>query len=117
MPPVIRVVTLLSLFAALAVGGYLFVAGNRASSPAEKHVTTAVQAGIAEAATVNLQQATAALEQNRELNGTYAGTDLGGFGGVLLVRADESSYCIQSGAGPTLYHDAGPNGAPAAGAC
>jgi len=45
-----------------------------------------------------------------------AGVSLGGFG-VTLVRANASSYCVQSGSGQSLMHLAGPGGAPAAGAC
>jgi len=65
---------------------------------------------------VTFQQASVALEQSHALNGTYAGVSLGGFG-VTLVRADASSYCVQSGSGQSLMHLAGPGGAPAAGAC
>jgi hypothetical protein len=37
--------------------------------------------------------------------------------GVALVRADASSYCIQTGAGSALQHETGPGGSPRPGAC
>jgi len=61
---------------------------------------------------VAFQQAQAQLEQQHALNGTYAGTSLGGFG-VTLVRADASTYCIQS----TSAHLTGPGGVAATGPC
>jgi putative hemolysin len=114
---VVRAVTLLSLLAAVAVGGYLFVAGNNAAGPTSPRVSTAEQQGVQAAASVNLQQAAAALEANRASTGSYAGTSLSGYGDVLLVRADASSYCVQSGSGATTFHLAGPGGSPAAGGC
>lgn len=61
---------------------------------------------------VVFQQAEAQLEAQHDLNGTYAGTSLAGFG-VTLVRADASTYCIQN----ATAHLAGPGGAAAAGPC
>ena len=65
---------------------------------------------------VKLQQAAFAVEQFHALNGTYAGSSLGGLG-VRLTRADASSYCLESGSGAALSHLAGPGGSPAPGAC
>ena len=62
------------------------------------------------------EQAQAQLEQQHALNGTYAGTSLAGFG-VTLVRADASTYCIQTGSSGSTTHLAGPGGAAAAGPC
>jgi hypothetical protein len=60
--------------------------------------------------------AAAALEQTHAVSGTYAETNLAGFG-VTLVRADTVSYCIQTGVGTGVQHETGPGGAPAAGPC
>jgi hypothetical protein len=112
----VRAVTFVSLLSALVVGVYLFGAGSTVNGPTSRSATSAEQKGAAAAATANFQQAAAALEQNRAFAGTYLGTNLGGFG-VTLVRADESAYCVQAGAGPSLMHLAGPGGTPAAGGC
>ena len=113
---VLRTAALLSLLAALATTGYLLAAQSHSNGPASRAASTAIAAAEQAAVGINLQQAAAALEQARALNGTYAGADLGGFG-VTLVHADPAAYCIQAGSGTALYHEAGPDGAPAPGPC
>ena len=114
---VIRMFGLVGVLAALVIGAYLTVGGGGgASSPSSAQVTTVEQQALAAAASANFQQAAAALEQNRAATGSYEGTSLAGFG-VELVRADASSYCIQSGAGTSLEHEQGPGGSPAPGGC
>ena len=56
------------------------------------------------------------LEAKAEV-GTFAASDLRWFHNMTLVRADETSYCIQVGWGPSARHLAGPGGRPVAGAC
>ena len=112
----VRAVTLISLLSALVVGVYLFGAGSRAAGPTSQAAKSAESKGIAAAATVNFQQAAAALEQTHAVSGTYAETNLAGFG-VTLVRADTVSYCIQTAVGTGVQHETGPGGAPAAGPC
>ena len=112
----VRAVTFISLLGALVVGAYLFGAGSRAGGPTSQAAKSAASKGIAAAATVNFQQAAAALEQTHAVNGTYAATNLAGFG-VALMRADAVSYCIQTGVGTAQQHENGPGGAPAAGPC
>jgi len=112
----VRAVTLISLLSALVVGVYLFGAGSRAAGPTSQAAKSAESKGIAAAATVNFQQAAAALQQTHAVSGTYAETNLAGFG-VTLVRADTVSYCIQTGVGTGVQHETGPGGAPAAGPC
>jgi hypothetical protein len=63
-----------------------------------------------EAPTAILQAATAALELNHRVTGTYAGTSLDG---VTVVTADARAYCIEAAG----YHVAGPGGGPVHGAC
>jgi hypothetical protein len=111
----IRIFGLVGVLAALVIGAYLFAGGGNGSGNAAQ-ATTAEQQALDAAASVNFQQAAAALEQNRAATGSYAGTSLGGFG-VQLIRADAASYCIQSGAGPSLEHEQGPDGSPAPGGC
>ena len=112
----VRAVTLISLLSALVVGVYLFGAGSRAAGPTSQAAKSAESKGIIAVATANFQQAAAALEQTRSVSGTYAETNLAGFG-VTLMRADAVSYCIQANVGASLMHQAGPGAGPAAGPC
>ncbi len=112
----VRAVTLISLLAALVVGVYLFGAGSRAAGPTSQAARSAESKGIAAAATTNFQQAAAALEQTHAVSGTYAETNLAGFG-VTLMRADAVSYCIQTAVGTAQQHQSGPGGAPLPGPC
>ena len=114
---VIRMFGLVGVLAALVIGAYLTVGGGNGSNPSPAQATTVEQQALEAAASANFQQAAAALEQNRAATGSYAGTNLGGLGGVQLVRADAASYCIQAGAGTSLEHEQGPSGSPAPGPC
>jgi hypothetical protein len=112
----VRAVTFLSLLAALVIGAYLFGAGSHVAGPTSQAAKSAESKGIAAAATVNFQQAAAALEQTHAVSGTYAATSLAGFG-VTLVRADAVSYCIQAGIGNAVQHQSGPGGSSLPGPC
>ncbi len=111
----VRTFSLVSVLAALAIGGYLMTAQGKSQGPSSPQVSTVIDQAQAGAAAMNFQQAAAALEQGKSLNGTYAGTDLGGYG-VALVRADAASYCVQTPVAP-LMHETGPGGTPATGPC
>lgn len=111
----VRSFAFVSLLAVLAIGGYLMTAQGRSESPSSPQVSTVIDQAQVSAAAVNFQQAAAALEQSRSLNGTYAGADLAGFG-VVLARGDATSYCIQTTTAPP-FHETGPNGVPASGPC
>jgi hypothetical protein len=50
-------------------------------------------------------------------NGTYEGATLTAADGVVLVRADAASYCIQTGVGAAVQHEMGPGGSPQTGPC
>jgi Tfp pilus assembly protein PilE len=106
----VRGLSLVSLLAALLVGGWLLTAQQ--SPSARRTATQEVDQAQAAAAGVAFQQAETQLEQFHALNGTYAGTSLAGFG-VNLVRADAATYCIQTAAA----HLTGPGGAAANGPC
>ena len=112
----VRAVTLISLLSALVVGVYLFGAGSRAAGPTSQAAKSAESKGIAAAATANFQQAVTALEQTHAVSGTYAETNLAGFG-VTLVRADAMSYCIQASVGTSVQHQTGPGGEALPGPC
>ncbi|MDQ2910833.1 MAG: hypothetical protein M3R39_07450 [Actinomycetota bacterium] len=110
-----RGISLISLLATLLVVGWLLTAQN-AHSPTRHQATQAIDQAVQAASGVTFEQAETQLEQFHALNGTYAGVSLAGFD-VTLVRADNASYCVQSGSGATLSHLAGPGGAAAAGPC
>ena len=106
---------LVSLLAALAVGGYLLSAQMRTTGPTSKTGSAAISEAGSEMSTLNLQQAALALEQFRLEGGTYAGAELGGFG-VALRRADATSYCVETLRAP-VSHLAGPGATAVSGPC
>ena len=110
-----RGISLLSLLATLLVVGWLLTSQN-GHSPTRSETTQAVDQAQLAAAGITFQQAETQLEQSRALDGTYAGASVAGFG-VTLVRADASSYCLQTGAGAAVSHLAGPGGTAASGPC
>ena len=111
-----RILSLLSVVAAVAVVGYLVSArlgGGEESGPSG---TTGVDRAASQAASANLRAAAPALEAARAATGTYAGADVRTFG-VRLVRADAASYCLEAGDAASPMRLAGPNGTPAPGRC
>jgi Tfp pilus assembly protein PilE len=106
-----RGVGLLSLVVVLVAAAYL-MSGQLSATTAQKSATTEINRARQTAAGVKLMQGAFAIEQFRALNGTYAATSLGHLG-VKLVRADASSYCLQSG----NEHLSGPGGSPTPGPC
>ena len=66
-----------------------------------------------EVAATNFSQADAAMQAYFTQSGTYAGATLPLGTGVVLVRADATSYCLQAG----NEHEDGPGGQPQPGAC
>jgi Tfp pilus assembly protein PilE len=111
-----RAVGIVSLVLGTLVIGLMMTSQSWRSSSDRKSASAEIDRAAQTAAEVKLQQAAFAVEQFHALNGTYAASSLGGLG-VRLARADASSYCLESGAGATLAHLAGPGGTPSAGAC
>lgn len=101
------------VLASLAVGAYLFVGSAKQDSPASTRVQTVEQQAVSAADSVNLQAAATQLEGFRASSGTYEGATIAGIDGVTLVRADSSSYCLQTAS----EHETGPGGSPAPGPC
>jgi hypothetical protein len=110
-----RAVGIVSLVLATLLVGLGMVSQPWKSSD-QKSATAEVNRAQLTADGVKLQQGAVVVEQFHALNGSYAGASLGGLG-VRLVRADATSYCLESGSGPTLSHLDGPGGTPAVGAC
>jgi len=102
-----------ALLIALAIGGYLYAKDMKSNGPTSPAVTQMIaQANTAVAAT-NFEQADAAMQGFYAQNGTYANAVLPPGTGVVLVRSDATSYCLQAGA----EYENGPGGQPQPGSC
>lgn len=110
---VFRLFGLVSIVASLAAVGYLYSAQSQQVGPTSARSAQAAEVGAA----FVLQQSAAAMETAHQTTGMYAGADLRAFDGVLLVRADQASYCLQIAFGTAVFHQAGPNGTSAPGPC
>jgi hypothetical protein len=105
-----RTLSLVSLLVVLAVGGYLYASQAQTTVPAAQQAET--QADAAAAAT-SFDTALPELQAWFADHGTYAGVTLAPVYNIVVVRADATSYCQQSGD----RHLAGPNGIAAPGPC
>jgi hypothetical protein len=105
------------LLVTLLIGGYLFVKQADTSGPTAPVITQAETQAAASVASTNFQGADTVLQAAYATNGTYAGAELPPGSGVTLVRADATSYCLQSGTDATVAHENGPNGTAQPGPC
>jgi hypothetical protein len=112
-----RALGLVSLLCSLVIVAALFALSTRESGPTSETARRAEAQAKAAAASLNFTQAATQLELFRAENATYSGAVLPASFGVTLVRADDSSYCLQGGAGASVQHFTGPGGAPASGPC
>jgi hypothetical protein len=102
----------------LLIGGYLFTQQSKSTGPTSDVVTQAEAQAQQFTAATNFQPIVPLMDAAFQANGTYAGANLPVGSGVTLVRADATSYCIQSTGNPTaVMHDAGPNGTVQPGPC
>lgn len=108
-----RLLGIPSLLVVLAVGGYLMTQQMGSSSTGTPPVQQAVVQASSAVAATNFSQADASMQAFLTQNGTYAGAVLPPGSGVVLVRADATSYCLQAGD----EHENGPGGAAQPGAC
>jgi hypothetical protein len=113
----VRIFGFVALFAALAVGAFLFASSSKQEGPTSSQAQTVEQQANAALGSANFQGAATQLEAEKATNGTYEGASLPPSFGVTLVRADASSYCIQTGTGSALEHETGPGGSPQPGPC
>ncbi len=108
-----RFIGLPMLLVTLAIGGYLYSKDMKSNGPTSPTVTQMIgQANSAVAAT-NFEQADAAMQGFYAQNGSYAGAVLPPGTGVVLVRSDATSYCLQAG----TEHESGPGGQAQPGSC
>ena len=113
-----RVLGLPFILLALAVGGYVFYQHSKSDSgPTAPQITQMeTQASVA-VATTNFQAAGEVLQGWFAQNGTYAGATVPPGSGVILVKADDAGYCLQSADGATDEHEYGPDGQVQPGPC
>ncbi|HZO61747.1 MAG TPA: hypothetical protein VFB35_02080 [Gaiellaceae bacterium] len=112
-----RVFGLVLVLVALAVGAYLAASHAKKDSPASPAVSTVVDRAASAAAATNFQGAAVALQAWFTANATYAGATLPPGSGVVLARADSSSYCLQTTVGAVVEHEVGPGGQAQPGPC
>jgi hypothetical protein len=108
-----RALALPVLIISLAVGGFLFVQQSKTVGPTSSVATQAETQAANDAAETDFAAAAPVLQAWFADNGTYAGVTLPPVYGITLVRADASSFCLQSG----TEHEVGPGGAPQGGSC
>jgi hypothetical protein len=109
--------SLVSLLAALAIGGYLFMAQAKTAGPTSDLGQKAQADAAAQAGAASFQAAAPVLQAWFAERGTYAGATLPPSYGVVVAQADATSYCLQAGSGEGGQHVRGPGGAPAPGPC
>ncbi|HEY2073570.1 MAG TPA: hypothetical protein VGG88_08350 [Gaiellaceae bacterium] len=110
-----RLLGIPGLLVVLAVGGYLMTKQMQSNGPTSPPVQQAITQAQVNVAATNFQGADAAMQGFYAQNSTFAGATLPPGTGVVLVRADATSYCLQTPAGD--QHETGPGGTAQPGAC
>jgi hypothetical protein len=101
------------LIVSLAIGGFLFVRQSQTVGPTSSVAQQAeTQAAVAASAT-DFNAALPDLQAWFADHGTYAGVTLPPVYAITVVRADATSFCLQSGA----EHQVGPAGPAQPGPC
>lgn len=108
----LRVLGIPALLVVVFVGVYLSMqdAKSSAPTPGDQQAITQAQSVGAEA---DFGQVAPVLQAYFDQNQTYAGATLPPGSGVVLARADATSYCLQDG----NEHELGPGGTPQPGPC
>jgi hypothetical protein len=109
----LRVLSIPAILITLFLGAYLSaqeMTSNGPTSPAgQQQIAQAQSAG----AGVDFNQVVPALQAYYDEHQTYVGATLQPGSGVVLARADATSYCLESG----NEHEVGPGGTPQPGTC
>jgi hypothetical protein len=108
---------LVAMVCSLAIVAILMAMNMRQNGPTSETARTAEAEATAAAGTINFTQAAIELLAFQAEHGTYAGAVLPQSFGVMLVRADAASYCLQAGIRDSVQHFTGPAGPAAAGPC
>ena len=109
----LRVVGIPAVLITLLIGAYLSTQNMRSNGPTSSSGQQEIAQAQSATAGVNFSQAVPALQAYFDENQTYVGATLPPGSGVLLVSADATSYCLQSGD----EHEVGPGGTPQPGPC
>jgi hypothetical protein len=110
-----RTLSLVSLGVTLVVVAFMW---TRSTQDTVQATSRAQDDAARVTAAFNLQQAMPALQAWFAEHGTYAGAVPPAETGVVVVRADATSYCLQAGSVPNVEHLVGPSGnAPIDGSC
>ena len=113
-----RTIGLPLMLVSLLIGGYLFTQQSKTTGPTSDVVTQAETQAQQFSTATNFQPMVPLMDAAFQANGTYAGADLPLGSGVVLVRADAASYCLQTtGDATAVMHEAGPNGTVQPGSC
>ena len=107
----------ISIVVSLALVGILWALTMQHSGPTSGTAKSAESKASAAVSAMNFTAAATQLESYHAENATYAGASVPPSFGVTLVRAEASTYCLQTGIGEAARHFAGPDGAAAAGPC
>jgi hypothetical protein len=102
-----------ALLVAVVLGLYLAAKDMQSNGPTSAAGRQAIAQANGIAAGTEFNQAVPALQAYFDQNQTYVGATLPPGSGVVLVRADATSYCLQAG----TEHENGPGGQPQPGAC
>jgi lipid-binding SYLF domain-containing protein len=101
------------LIISLALGGFLFVKQSQTAGPTSSVAQQAEAQASAAASATDFNAALPELQAWLADHGTYAGVTLSPVYGITVVRADATSFCLQSSA----EHEIGPGGSPQPGPC
>ncbi len=101
------------LIICLAVGGFLFVKQSQTVGPTSSVAARAETQAAVEASATNFAAAAPVLQAWFADHGSYVGVTLPPVYGVTVVRADATSFCLQS----ATEHELGPGGQPLPGPC
>ncbi len=89
-----RVLALPALLVVVLVGGYLYTQDMRSNGPTSASGQQAIAQAQSAVAATNFSQAATAMQAFYVQKLTYAGATLPPGTGVVLVRADATSYCL-----------------------
>lgn len=109
----LRILGIPALLVAVVLGLYLSAQSMHSNGPTSASGQQAITQAQSEVAATNFSQADAAMQAFFAQSGTYAGATLPPGTGVVLARADATSYCLEAGG----EHEDGPGGQPQPGAC
>jgi hypothetical protein len=110
---VLRILGLPALLVVALVGVYLFTQDAQSNGPTSAAGQQAITQAQSAVAATDFSQADTAMQAFYAQSGTYAGATLPPGSGVVVVRADATSYCLQAG----NEHEDGPGGQPQPGGC